>query len=257
MRYFLELAYNGTRYSGYQAQRNQVTVQGALEQSIQLLLQRPTKVVGCGRTDAGVHALQYFIHFDVFDVLPPNFLYRLNRILGKDILCYRLLEVAADAHTRFDATSRSYRYVIDAFQNPFHQETAYYCHYVKQLELAKMQEAAQLLLNYEDFTTFCKSRTDTKTNLCALQESYWEIKEEEQQLVYHVRSNRFLRGMIRLIVGMCLNVGKGTVKLAEVKTALDNKKTLERAFSAPATGLFLTDIRYDFIPPRRLDLLEK
>lgn len=256
MRYFLELAYNGTRYSGYQEQPNRITVQGALEDALQLLLQHPTKVVGCGRTDAGVHALQYFVHFDAENVLHPNFLYRLNRVLSSDILCYRVLEVAPDAHARFDATSRSYRYVVDAYQNPFRQETAYYCHYAHQLDINKMQEAAQLLLNYKDFNTFCKSQTDAKTKLCDLYESYWEINKEEQQLIYHVRANRFLRGMIRLIVGMCLNVGKGNLELSVVKEALDQKQTLKRALSAPATGLFLTDIRYDFVEARPHDLLK-
>lgn len=255
MRYFLELAYNGTRYSGYQEQPNQNTVQSALEEALQLLLQHPTKVVGCGRTDAGVHALQYFVHFDTQETLPKNFLYRFNRVLSTDILCYRILEVSAEAHTRFDATSRSYRYVVDAFKNPFRQETAYYCHFARQLDIAKMQAAAQLLLQYEDFTTFCKSRTDTKTNLCTLYASYWEVNEEEQQLVYHVRANRYLRGMIRLIVGMCLNVGRGKIELAEVKEALEQKRILQTALSAPASGLFLTDIRYDFIAPRSPDIL--
>lgn len=256
MRYFLELAYNGTRYSGYQEQPHRITVQGALEDALQLLLQQPTKVVGCGRTDAGVHALQYYVHFDTNNPLHPNFLYRLNRVLSSDILCYRVVEVAPDAHARFDATSRSYRYVVDAYQNPFRQETAYYCHYVHQLDIDKMQQAAQLLLQYKDFTTFCKSQTDTKTKLCDLYESYWEIDAQEQQLIYHVRANRFLRGMIRLIVGMCLNVGKGNLELSVVKEALDQKETLKRALSAPATGLFLTDIHYDFIEPRSTGLLE-
>ncbi len=255
MRYFLELAYNGTRYSGYQEQPNQITVQGAIEEALQLLLQQPTKTVGCGRTDAGVHALQYFLHFDVTEALHPNFLYRLNRVLSGDIVCYRLLEVPALAHARFDATSRSYRYVIDAFPNPFRQESAYYCPYTHQLDVQKMQEAAQLLLQYQDFTTFCKSKTQTKTNLCAVKASYWEVNEQEQQLIYHVRANRFLRGMIRLIVGMCLNVGKGNIDIETVRQALETQQMLDRALSAPATGLFLTDIRYDFIPTRKLDLL--
>ncbi|MFK7798127.1 MAG: tRNA pseudouridine(38-40) synthase TruA [Aureispira sp.] len=250
MRYFLELAYNGTRYSGYQEQPHQVTIQGALEDALQLLLQIPTKVVGCGRTDAGVHALQYFVHFDVEKVLSSNFLYRLNRVIGNDILCYRIVAVAADAHARFDAVSRSYRYVIDLYQNPFRQETAHYCHYGNQLDIEAMQQAAQVLLQYKDFTTFCKSKTQTKTNLCTMYESYWETNQQEQQLIYHVRANRFLRGMIRLIVGMCLNVGRGKTSLAQVQEALEQKKTLQQALSAPAQGLFLTDIRYEYITPR-------
>lgn len=252
MRYFLELAYNGTRYSGYQKQPNQITVQSTLENTLQVLLQQPIEVVGCGRTDAGVHALQYFIHFDTLSALPKNFIYRLNRMLSRDILCYQVWKVPQNAHARFDAISRSYHYIVEIFQNPFRQETAYYCHYARQLDIDKMQEAAQLLLSYEDFTTFCKSRTDTKTNICNLHESYWEVSG--QQLVYHVRANRFLRGMIRLIVGMCLNVGKGKLELSQVREALEQQQLLKMALSVPATGLFLTDIRYDFIEPRPLNL---
>lgn len=249
MRYFLEFAYNGTQYSGYQEQPGQSTVQYAVEHALQIVLQQPTKIVGCGRTDTGVHALQYYAHFDAVHPLPSNFLYRLNRLFPKDIVAYRVLEVAPDAHARFDATSRSYRYIIDAVRNPFRQDTAYYCHYVKELDLERLQAAARLLLDYEDFTTFCKTKTDTTTKLCDLYESYWTVEEASQQLIYHVRANRFLRGMIRLIVGMCLNVGKGNVSLNTVRHALDTQTTLQRAQSAPAEGLFLLDIRYDYIEP--------
>lgn len=247
MRYFLELAYNGTRFCGYQEQPNQITVQSQIERALGILLRVPTKIVGCGRTDSGVHALQYFAHFEAAQKLTNDFVYRLNSLLGKDIVCYQLLEVAADAHARFDATSRSYQYVIDLIQNPFRQETAYYCRYGNQLELDKMQAAAKLLLNYKDFTTFCKSKTDNKTNLCDLRQSEWIFNEKEQQLVYQVTANRFLRGMIRLIVGMCLNVGKGNMSIELVKTALEEQKTLKNALSAPAEGLFLMDIKYDYI----------
>jgi tRNA pseudouridine38-40 synthase len=247
MRYFLELAYNGTRFCGYQEQPNQITVQSQIERGLGILLRVPTKIVGCGRTDSGVHALQYFAHFDAAKLLTKDFIYHLNSLLGKDIVCYQLIEVAEDVHARFDATSRSYQYVVDLIQNPFRQETAYYCRFGNQLDVDKMQAAANLLLDYEDFTTFCKSRTDNKTNLCDLRQSEWVFKEEEQQLVYQVTSNRFLRGMIRLIVGMCLNVGKGNMTLDDAKVAMDEQKTLKNALSAPAEGLFLMNIKYDFI----------
>jgi len=255
MRYFLELAYNGTHYNGYQEQPGQPTVQRAVEGALDLVLQQPTKIVGCGRTDAGVHALQYYAHFDVETTPPDNALYRLNRVLPKDIVAYRLLAVAPDAHARFDATSRSYRYVIDAVRNPFRQDTAYHCHYAKSLDLELLQAAAVLLLDYEDFTTFCKTKTDTKTKLCDLYESHWTFEAEAQQLIYHVRANRFLRGMIRLIVGMCLNVAKGNLSLDTVREALDTQTTLKRALSAPPQGLFLLDIRYNYITPTRPTML--
>jgi len=247
MRYFLELAYNGTRYCGYQEQPNGVTVQAAIQEALQILLRVPTKIVGCGRTDSGVHALQYYVHFDTDQELPSKFVHQLNSVIGKDIVFYKIIKVDKDAHTRFDAKSRSYQYVIDMRRNPFQQETAYYCRYAKNLDLNKMQAAAQLLLQYEDFTTFCKSRTETKTKLCDLRRSEWIFDEEKQQLIYKVTANRFLRGMIRLIVGMCLNVGKGKESLEDVKTALENKTILRHALSAPAHGLYLMDIKYDFI----------
>lgn len=247
MRYFLELAYNGTRFCGYQEQPRQITVQSQIEQALGILLRVPTKIVGCGRTDSGVHALQYFAHFDAVELLPKDFVYRLNSLLGRDIVCYQLIKVGEEAHARFDATSRSYQYVIDLIQNPFRQETAYYCRFGNQLDVDKMQAAAKLLLNYKDFTTFCKSKTDNKTNLCDLRQSEWIFNEKEQQLVYYVTANRFLRGMIRLIVGMCLNVGKGNMSMEFVKTALEEQKTLKNALSAPAEGLFLMDIKYAFI----------
>jgi tRNA pseudouridine38-40 synthase len=247
MRYFLELAYNGTRYCGYQEQPNGVTVQAVIQQALQVLLRVPTKIVGCGRTDSGVHALQYYVHFDTNQELSNNFVHKLNSVIGKDIVFYQIIKVDKEAHTRFDARSRSYQYVIDLRQNPFQQETAYYCRYAKDIDFEKMQAAAQLLLEYEDFTTFCKSRTETKTKLCDLRHSEWTLDESKQQLIYNVTSNRFLRGMIRLIVGMCLNVGKGKSSIEEVKTALENKKILVHALSAPAHGLYLMDIKYDFI----------
>lgn len=248
MRYFLEFAYNGTRYCGYQEQPNGDSVQAAVEKALGTLLRVPTKIVGCGRTDAGVHALQYYAHFDA-EAIPSaeDFIYKLNSIIGQEIVFYRLLAVHDTAHARFDATSRSYQYVIDLVRNPFEQETAYYCRYGDRLDIDKMQAAAQLLLNYKDFTTFCKSKTDTKTKLCDLRRSDWEWDEKEQRLIYRVTANRFLRGMIRLIVGMCLNVGKGKVSLEEVKMALEQQKMLPNALSAPAQGLFLMDIVYDYM----------
>lgn len=250
MRYFLELAYNGTRFNGYQEQPNGITVQSTIEEALTTLLRTSTKIVGCGRTDTGVHALQYYAHFDVAELLVDDFLYKLNSLVGNDIVCYQLIPVHEEAHARFDATSRSYHYVIDCLPNPFRQETAFYCKYSGSLDINKMQEAAQLLLEYNDFETFCKTHTDSKTKICQLKRSEWVFDAAQQQLVYHVTADRFLRGMIRLIVGMCLNVGRGKVTIEEVRAALDTKEALVKALSAPAKGLFLKDIRYGFIEAR-------
>lgn len=247
MRYFIELSYNGTRYHGYQRQPNATSIQSVLEEALATLLRQATPIVGCGRTDAGVHALQYYIHFDTPKALPDSFLYQLNSLIGNDIVCYQILSVSDTAHARFDATSRSYQYCIDLERNPFHQETAFYCRYGRTLDLEKMQAAAALLLNYKDFTTFCKSKTDTKTNLCDLRRSEWVLSADKKQLTYYVTANRFLRGMIRLIVGMCLNVGRGKIDLATVQAALEAKTPMRQALSAPPQGLYLMDIKYDFI----------
>lgn len=248
MRYFLEFAYNGTRFHGYQEQPNAISVQAAVEKALSTLLRKPTKIVGCGRTDTGVHALQYFAHFDCDQVLDNQLVYKLNAIISKDIAFSAIHSVATDAHARFDATSRSYKYYIDVQRNPFRQETAWYCYYANQLDFSKMQEAAQLLLEYKDFTSFCKTNNDAKTKLCDLRRSEWSYDAVQNQFVYHVTANRFLRGMIRLIVGMSVNVGKGKISLAEVREAIEQQQTLPQALSAPAEGLFLMDIAYDYIP---------
>ncbi len=247
MRYFLELAYNGSRFCGYQIQPNGYTIQEDIEKALAVILRRSIKIVGCGRTDTGVHAAQFFAHFDWEEDLGGNFLHRLNTLTSKDIVFDKIIKVADKAHARFDATSRSYRYHIDLRRNPFRQEVAYYCPYGQKLEVEKMQKAADLLLQFDDFTTFCKSRTDTKTNICKLQKASWRLDEQNQQLIFQITADRFLRGMIRLIVGMSLYVGQGKIELAAVEDALKNKKLLKTPFSAPAKGLFLMDIKYNFL----------
>jgi tRNA pseudouridine38-40 synthase len=247
MRYFLEFAYNGTRFSGYQEQPNAYTIQAAVEKAIATLLRTKTKIAGCGRTDTGVHAQQYFAHFDSEMHLDENFVYKMNAIIEKDIVFYAIHLVDSEAHARFDATSRSYKYYLDLQYNPFRQETAYFCNYANKLDLHKMQVMAELLLKFEDFNTFCKTNSSAKTTLCDLRKSTWVYDESEKQLVYHVTANRFLRGMIRLIVGMSLQVGKGKVSLATVESALQQKVPLQEALSAPAKGLFLMDIEYSYI----------
>ncbi|MCP4441664.1 MAG: tRNA pseudouridine(38-40) synthase TruA [Aureispira sp.] len=247
MRYFLELAYNGTRFFGWQRQPNAISVQQRIEETLSILLRNPTTIMGCGRTDTGVHAAQYFAHFDTEQVLTDQFVHQMNGILKRDIVIYRVIRVEDAAHTRFDARSRSYRYYVDLKRNPFRQETAYFYPYARHLNIDLMQEAAQLLLEFKEFDTFCKTNTDAKTRTCDLRRSEWVYDEQEQQLVYHVTADRFLRGMIRLIVGMCLNVARGKYALDDVRAALEQQLSLKHALSAPAEGLFLCDIKYDYI----------
>lgn len=248
-RYFLEFCYNGTRYNGYQIQPKDPSVQESIQKALSIILKQPEiEITGCGRTDAGVHALQYYAHFDYEGILPESLVYSLNGILKKDIVIYRCLPVQDAAHARFDAISRSYVYHIDLRPNPFRQETAYYCPFAQKLDKALMQEAAALLLSYKEFDTFCRANTDAQTRTCDLRRSEWEFGQWEWQ--YQVTSDRFLRGMIRLIVGMCLNVGRGKITLEELRNAMETQQPLEQAWSAPALGLFLKDIKYPYITER-------
>lgn len=244
MRYFAELAYKGTSYVGWQSQPGQVSVQSTIEDALSTILNAPTAVVGCGRTDAGVHALQYFLHFDFEGAFPDGFERRLNKYLPPDIAVYRIFAVAPDAHARYDATHRAYEYHIDGRKNPFGVGTRYHFPFVDQLDWTAMQAAASLLLNYSEFYPFCKSNTDVKTMRCELRRAEWVKGSEPGQFCFHIAADRFLRGMVRLIVGACLNVGLGKLTLAKVEQAMQQQQRLSKSLSVPPDGLYLTDIRY-------------
>ncbi len=247
MRYFLELSYLGKNYNGWQTQSAAPSVQETIEKAIFTITREKVEITGCGRTDTGVHAKQYFAHVDVENDLPKSFLARLNKVLPQDISIHRLIEVHAEAHTRFDATHRAYEYHIEGRKNPFTQDTATFIYNFVDLDIEKMQNAATLLLNYSEFAPFCKSNHDAKTLICHLSRSEWEWNLEEKKATYHIASNRFLRGMVRLIVGMCLNVGSGKITLADVQNALENQTILPKSTSAEPQGLFLTDIHYPYL----------
>ena len=242
MRYFLELAYNGAAFHGWQRQPQQMSVQQVLEDSFSTILGRPIDIVGCGRTDTGVHASQYFAHFEYAGDFPKEFLRRINKYLPDDVVIYRLYPVDDNLHARFSAHYRAYRYHVSLVRDPFRQQTVTYYPYAQQLDTGLMQEAAQLLLNYELFAPFCKSGSDVEIPRCDLYRCEWEFREQEY--ILHIAANRFLRGMVRLIVGMCLDVGRGKTSLVEVQLAMDNQTRLDRANSAPPNGLFLTEVRY-------------
>lgn len=246
MRYFSELAYNGFSYSGWQMQPKDTSVQEVVERTFSTILGTPIEVVGCGRTDAGVHACQYYAHFDFEGTFPTAFLRRVNKLLPKDIVIYQIFAVAPDAHARFDAYQRSYEYHITFVKNPFQIQTTYFYPYALKPDFDKMQAAAQLLLSYQEFQPFCKSNHDAKTLRCQLTRSEWEMIQDDQ-LTFHITANRFLRGMVRLIVGMCLNVGLNKVTLDEVQTALDQQMLLKKSWSVPPEGLSLTQVKYPFL----------
>lgn len=243
-RYFIECAYNGAEFYGWQKQPGQISVQETIEDALTTILGSIIEVTGCGRTDTGVHALQYFAHFNFAGGFPPNFVRRLNKFLPPDIAIRRIFPVEWDAHARFDAYHRAYEYHITFAKDPFREKTITYYQYARQPELERMQEAATLLLDYEAFFPFCKSNHQAKTMLCDLKRSEWVVTDHPDHWVYHIASNRFLRGMVRLIVGMCLNVGTGKVSLEEVRQAMDRQQRLKMSTSAPPEGLYLTDIRY-------------
>ncbi len=246
MRYFAELAYRGTNYSGWQRQNNAKSIQEVIEGALSTILNTKIAVTGCGRTDAGVHASQYFLHFDSEVPLPHEFVNRLNKFLPKDIAFYRIFEVDKEAHARFDATKRSYFYLMDYKKSPFDYQLAYFYHFSSRLKLDKLNEAANLLLSYGEFEPFCKKGSDVKHMKCDLSRAEWMLDEEKGRLIFHVSSNRFLRGMVRLIVGTCILVAEDKMTLSSLKNSLDHQLPLSKSLSVPGRGLYLSKIEYPF-----------
>jgi tRNA pseudouridine38-40 synthase len=241
-RYFAELCYKGTHYSGWQKQENATTIQEQVEEALSTLLRSKIEVLGCGRTDSGVHALQFYLHFDFIGDLPDRIAGRLNMMLPPDISVKKVFQVQNEAHARFDASLRAYRYVIVRNKSPFQKDLSFRYYRFDHLDKKLLQESVRLLLSYEEFYPFCKSKTDVKTMKCQLFRCEWEIGSEE--IIFHISANRFLRGMVRLIVGMSLRVANGDIDLADIKQALDKQKRPEKAWSVPADGLFLCKVEY-------------
>jgi len=241
LRYFLELSYNGKNYHGWQVQPNVITVQEKINEGLSKLLRVPINIMGAGRTDAGVHALQMYAHFDVeLEIDITLILDRLNSFLPEDIVIYRIFEVDEKSHTRFHAISRSYKYQIYLGRNPFLLDTTWQI-YRNRLDVDKMNEAAKLLLNHADFKCFSKS-TDVNTYICDVIFAEW--KQTDNLLVFHISANRFLRNMVRAIVGTLIDVGMNKISIDDFKKILDSRSRSEAGFSVPARGLFLTHIKY-------------
>lgn len=246
-RYFIYLAYNGSHYCGWQIQPHSPTVQETLERCLSLKLGQPLSITGCGRTDTGVHARNYYAHFDLETEISDckELVYRLNMFLPPDIVVYRIWPVQQDFHARFDAMSRTYHYYISRTKNPFHQHDAYYLY--GELDVDRMQQAANLLFDYHDFTSFSKVHTQVKTNNCKIMEARWF--EQDGLLVFRIRADRFLRNMVRAIVGTLLEVGKGQMTLEEFKTVVEDRDRCSAGESVPAHALFLEMVEY---PSNRL-----
>lgn len=241
-RYFMYLGYNGKPFCGWQRQPNGLSVQQCLEEALATLFRRPVPVVGAGRTDAGVHARLMVAHFDVADpITDPVFLTeKLNRLLPKDIAVYRIVPVRPDAHARFDAISRMYTYYVGTHKNPFNYEWVYKV--PGKLDFARMNEACAVLFEYIDFTSFSKLHTDVKTNNCRIQEAGWQ--EEGDLWVFTIRADRFLRNMVRAIVGTLFEVGRGKLSIEGFRGVIEAKDRGRAGTSAPGHALYLTDVVY-------------
>ncbi len=244
-RYFIKLAYDGTGYHGWQVQKNAHTVQAELEQKIGLMLKQPVAITGCGRTDTGVHASEYYAHFEVDNLrfTEKDFVFKLNRFLPNDIAVYDVFKVDADMHARYSALSRTYKYYINQIKDPFNRQFSYF--YNGPLDIERMNIAAALLMQFNDFTSFSKLHTQTATNLCGISEATWKYFEQ-RKLVFTITADRFLRNMVRAIVGTLLEIGKGKMPPETIADIIEAKNRAEAGFSVSAKGLFLTEVKYPF-----------
>jgi tRNA pseudouridine38-40 synthase len=241
LRFFIELSYNGKAYHGWQNQPNAISVQEVLEKALSTLLKNTISVMGAGRTDAGVHASQMFAHFDYeekFDY--QELVYKLNSFLPKDIAVVDVFEVKSETHTRFDALTRTYKYKISTAKNVFDYDFAYQVQLP--LNLEAMNQACEILLKYKDFQCFSKSNTDVKTYNCHIKEAFWT--KSSGQLTFTITADRFLRNMVRAIVGTMVNIGLGKLKPEDLHKIITSKNRSLAGFSAPAHGLYLVKIVY-------------
>ncbi|MDQ7917719.1 tRNA pseudouridine(38-40) synthase TruA [Mesonia sp. MT50] len=247
MRYFIDLSFNGKDFFGWQRQPDVISVQEVVEDKLSVALQENIEVVGAGRTDAGVHAQQIFAHFDTQKISDITaFIFKLNTMLPPDIAVNDVFEVPPDAHARFDATAREYTYYVDTQKNPFTHETA--CYIKKTIDVKAMNEAAKILLDYKDFQCFSKVKTDVFTYNCTIMYAHWEQKEH--QLVFTIKADRFLRNMVRAIVGTLLEIGVGKRTLNELHQVIESKDRSAAGKSVAAKGLFLTQVEY----PKRIEV---
>jgi len=243
-RYFLKLAYNGEAYHGWQVQSDPVTIQQVLEEAVSTLLKDFILLTGCGRTDAGVHARVFYAHFETDVVFDEALLVKkLNAFLRNDIIIYNCFKVPCHLDARFSATYRTYHYYIATQKDPFRKEFVYSV--FRDVDFDKMNSAATILSEHIDFTSFSKSKTDTKTNNCTITKAVWERTEEQHVWVFKITANRFLRNMVRTIVGTLLEVGYGNISLERFREIIESKDRRQAGPTAPAHALFLCDVGYE------------
>ncbi|KIX22698.1 pseudouridine synthase [Flavobacterium sp. 316] len=244
MRYFIEFAYNGKNYFGFQKQPDAISIQETLDKALNLLFKTTIEIVGAGRTDSGVHAKQMYAHFDYDNEIDTAFwIKKLNSYLPKDIVIYTIFKVHNDAHARFDAISRTYEYYIHTFKDVFLHEGSW--HYYNTLDVNKMNEACKILFEYIDFECFSKVHTDVNTFNCKISEAFWQ--QNGHHLVFTITADRFLRNMVRAIVGTMINIGIGKVSITDFKAIIESKSRKEAGFSVPAHGLYLVKVKYPYI----------
>jgi tRNA pseudouridine38-40 synthase len=239
----MEFSYNGKNYFGYQIQPNKITIQEKLEIALSTMLRHEIKITGAGRTDTGVHAKKMFAHFDIEKNIPENLPDRLNSFIGEDIYVRRIFKVKNNIHARFDATFRTYQYFISTEKNPFSNDFSWQI-IGKNLDIKKMNKACKILMEYSDFTSFAKHNSNNKTNLCKIFNAFWE--ENDAELKFTITADRFIRNMVRAIVGTLIEIGKGKYEVEYLHKIIEAKNRNSAATSAPPQGLFLTDVEYEF-----------
>lgn len=240
MRYFVRLSYCGKNFHGWQIQPNAISVQEELNRVLSTIQEEEVSTVGAGRTDAGVHAREMWAHFDIEKPLVENILHRVNSFIGPDIAVLQFIRVDDEAHARFDAVERSYEYHINLTKNPFLKDGSWY--FPWPLDVTKMEKALPLLFEYEDFSCFSKSNTQTMTNLCTITAARFEVQGE--LLIFHITANRFLRNMVRAIVGTLVQIGQGKIAAEKMEEIIRTKDRRLAGKSAPAQGLYLTRVIY-------------
>ena len=244
MRYFIELAYKGTNYHGWQYQPDAASVQETINKALSLLLKTEIDIVGAGRTDTGVHAKQMYAHFDFETEINSQLLVqKLNSFLPKDIVIFDILKVADEAHARFDATKRTYEYHIHTFKDAFESDGSW--QYQNPLDLDKMNAACQLLFKHRDFECFSKTHSDVHTFNCVIFQAHWQ--QNGNKIIFTISADRFLRNMVRAIVGTMINIGLGKVSLDDFEKIIASKDRSRAGFSVPAHGLYLTKIEYEYL----------
>ncbi|HSG68022.1 MAG TPA: tRNA pseudouridine(38-40) synthase TruA [Bacteroidales bacterium] len=243
-RYFIKLAYNGRSYHGWQRQDNATTVQQVLEEAMSTLFGNNIQLTGAGRTDTGVHAREFYAHFDVAGTKDNSYLddivYKLNSFLPRDILIFDIFPVESASHARFDALSRTYEYIITTRKDPFLQEFSW--HVYGELDLELMNKGAEILKEYKDFTSFSKLHTQVMTNDCNIMQADWE--QNDHLIIFTIKADRFLRNMVRAIVGTLVDLGKAKITLEDIRIIIEARNRSEAGLSVPAQGLYLTHVDY-------------